>query len=79
MNSCKYSIGQKVVIGRYEGEGESRHLVVREATVLRTESRYHGNSSWIFLSLAHDDCFEDMRCCTRTLTRLIRNAAAVEM
>ena len=74
MNACKYSIGQKVRIGTYEGEDGARALVVREATVVNTESRFHGNNSTIYLSVAHDDCFEDMRVSTRKLTRLIRNA-----
>jgi hypothetical protein len=75
MNACKYSIGQKVQIGIYEGEGDARRLVVRDATVVKTESRYHGNNSNIFLRVAHDDCFEDMRVWTTTLTRLIKNAS----
>lgn len=72
MNNCKYQIGQVVQIGTYEGEG--RTLVVREARVVNTVSRLHGNNSWVWLSVAHDDCFEDMRVSTRALTRLIRNA-----
>jgi hypothetical protein len=76
MNACKYSIGQKVRIGTYEGDGDARRLVVRDATVVKTESRYHGNNSTIYLSVAHDDCFEDFRVSTRKLTKLIRNAEA---
>jgi hypothetical protein len=75
MNACKYSIGQKVDIGRWEGSPDAPVFVVRSATVMNTESRYHGNNSTIYLSVAHDDCFEDMRVSTRLLTRLIKNAA----
>jgi hypothetical protein len=75
MNACKYGIGQQVQIGRYEGEGDARRLVVRDATVVNTESRYHGNNSTIYLRVAHKDCYEDVRVSTRTLTRLIKNAA----
>ena len=75
MNACKYSIGQKVQIGRWEGLGDARVFVVRSATVVNTESRYHGNNSTIYLSVAHDDCFEDMRVSTRMLTRLVKNAS----
>jgi len=75
MNACKYSIGEKVQIGIYEGEGDARRFVVRDATVVRTESRYHGNNSNIFLRVARDDCFEDMRVWTSTLTKLIKNAS----
>ena len=76
MSACKYDIGQKVRIGIYEGEGSDRAMVVRDATVVRIESRFHGNNSWIFLSVAHADCFEDLRVPTSTLTRLIKNASA---
>jgi hypothetical protein len=75
MNACKYSIGQKVQIARWEGPADAPVFVVRSATVVNTESRYHGNNSTIYLSVAHDDCFEDMRVSTRLLTKLIRNAA----
>jgi hypothetical protein len=74
MNACKYSIGQKVEIGMWEGPIDARVFVVRSATIVNTESRYHGNNSTIYLSVAHDDCFEDMRASTRKLTRLIKNA-----
>ena len=77
MNACKYNVGQKVTIGVYEGDGSDRRMVVRKATVVRTESRYHGNNSNIFLRVEHDDCFEDMRTWTTNLTRMIRNAEAV--
>ena len=75
MSACKYSVGQQVTIGVYEGKGDDRRFVVRHATVVRTESKYHGNNSNIFLRVAHDDCFEDMRVWTSTLTKLIKNAA----
>ena len=75
MNACKYSVGQQVTIGVYEGKGDDRRFVVRHATVVRTESKYHGNNSNIFLRVAHDDCFEDMRVWTSTLTKLIKNAS----
>jgi hypothetical protein len=74
MNACKYSTGQRVEIGMWEGPVDARVFVVRTATVVNTESRYHGNNSWIYLSVAHDDCFEDMRTSTRNLTRMIKNA-----
>jgi hypothetical protein len=75
MYACKYSIGQKVEIGMWEGPVNARVFVVRAATVINTESRYHWNNSWIYLSVARGDCFEDMRTSTRLLTRMIRNAA----
>jgi len=78
MNACKYSIGQKVRIGWHEDAAGARTLVVRDATVVNIESRFHGNNSTIFLSVAHDDCFEDMRVSTRWLTRLIRVASAAD-
>ena len=74
MSGCKYQPGQVFPIGIFEGDGETRSMVVREARVMRTESRFHGNSSRIFLSVAHDDCYEDMQVSTTTLTALIRNA-----
>ena len=76
MNACKYSIGQKLEIAAWEGHApEDRKMVVRSATVVNTASRLHGNMSWIFLSVAHADCFEDMRVSTRTLTKLVKLAA----
>ena len=78
MNACKYTIGQKLQIATWVGETpESRSMVVRDATVVNTVSRLHGNMSWIYLSVAHDDCFEDMRVSTRTLTTLVRLASGV--
>lgn len=74
MSGCKYSVGQKVRIARYEGEGDRREFVVREATVMGIDPSYKGNTSRIRLSVAHPDCFEDMRVPTRILTRLIRAA-----
>jgi hypothetical protein len=75
MNACKYTVGQKVQIAAWEGETpENRVMVVRDATVVKTVSRLHGNMSWIFLSVAHADCFEDMRVSTRTLTTLVKLA-----
>jgi len=75
MNACKYSIGQKVQIGMWEGPVDARVFVIRTAAVVNTQARFHGNNSTIYLSVEHDDCFEDMRVSTRKLTRLIRNAA----
>jgi hypothetical protein len=75
MNACKYVIGQKVQIGMWEGPLDASVFVVRDATVVNTQSNFHGNNSRIWLSVAHDDCFKDMQTSTRTLTRLIKNAA----
>jgi hypothetical protein len=75
MNACKYSIGQRVQIGMWEGPVDDRVFVIRTAAIVNTQARFHGNNSTIYLSVEHDDCFEDMRVSTRMLTRLIRNAA----
>jgi len=70
-SNCKYQVGQKVEIGLFE----NRRLVIRKATVLSVEPKFHGNSSSIRLSVEHDDCHEDFQCDTRLLTELIKNAA----
>jgi hypothetical protein len=70
-SNCKYQVGQKVEIGLFETDG----LVIRKATVLGVQPKFHGNSSSIRLSVEHEDCYEDFRCDTRILTKLIKNAA----